>query len=299
MPAPSRARDAPMRGMALMTLACLMFPVGDAIAKYLVATHNVILIVWLKFLIQTLLVALVIVFTLPHRLFKTRRPFMQIGRGLAGIGSYATFLLAISYIPLADALAIEFSSPMLVVALSVPLLGEKVGMRRWTAVIVGCVGTLLIVRPGLGLVHWAASLMLVAAVCVALMQIISRLLAKEEHPMTSLFYLSLTGLVVSTPPIMFLDNPSFSPTDWGMMLAVGAIAGFCYYLFVRSYEFATASLLAPFIYGQIVGATILGFLIFGDFPDEWTIWGTVVLIGSGLYIAYRENRISATRGKTI
>ena len=271
-----------MRGIALMTLACLMFPLGDAIAKYLVATHDVILIVWLKFLIQTLLVALVIVFTLPHSTFKTRRPFMQVGRGLAGIGSYGTFLVAISYIPLADAVAIEFSSP---------LLGEKVGLRRWTAVIVGFLGTLLIVRPGLGLVHWAASLMLVAAVCVALMQIASRVLAKEEHPMTSLFYLSLTGLVVSTPAIMFLDEPSFSAKDWGMMLAVGAIAGCCYYLFVRSYEFATASLLAPFIYGQIVGATILGFLIFGDLPDEWTISGTVILIVSGLYIAYRENRV--------
>ena len=230
--------------------------------------------------------------TLPLSTFKTHRPVVQIGRGLAGIGSYWTFLVAVSYIPLADALAIEFSSPMLVVALSVPLLGERVGLRRWSAVIVGFLGTVLIVRPGLGLVHWAATLMLFAAGCVALMQIASRVLARTEHPMTSLFYLSLIGLIVSTPPVVFLDEISLSLKHWGLMLAVGAIAGFCHYLFVRAYEFATASLLAPFIYGQIVGANILGFLIFGDFPDEWTIAGTVILIVSGLYIAYRERLLA-------
>lgn len=281
-----------MRGIALMVLACLFFPLGDALAKYLVGTHDVMLIVWLKYVIQTLLVTLVMVLTLPLSLFKPRRPVMQIARGLAGIGSYGTFLVAVSYIPLADALAIEFSSPMLVVALSVPLLGEKVGRRRWSAVVVGFFGTLLIVRPGLGLVHWAATLMLFAAVCVALMQLASRVLAKQEHPMTSLFYLSLTGLVVSTPPVFFLDDIALSAPDWGMMLAVGAIAGFCHYLFVRAYEFASASLLAPFMYGQIVGATALGFLIFSDFPDEWTITGTLVLILSGLYIAYREKLLT-------
>lgn len=282
-----------MRGIALMVLACLFFPVGDAIAKILVGTYDVILIVWLKYVIQTALVALVIVVTLPLSTFKTRRPMVQIGRGLAGIGSYGTFLVAVSYIPLADALAIEFSSPMLVVALSVPLLGETVGLRRWSAVVVGFLGTLLIVRPGLGLVHWAATLMLFAAVCVALMQIASRILAKEEHPMTSLFYLSLIGLIVSSPSVLFLDDMTLRGVDWWLMLAVGAIAGFCHYLFVRAYEFATASTLAPFMYGQIVGATILGFVIFGDFPDRWTIAGTIILIASGLYIASREKRLAA------
>lgn len=286
-------RDVPMRGIALMVLACLFFPVGDSIAKVLVGTYDVILIVWWKYVIQTALVAAVIACTLPLSIFKTRRPMVQIGRGLAGIGSYGTFLIAVSYIPLADALAIEFSSPMLVVALSVPLLGESVGVRRWSAVVVGFLGTLLIIRPGLGVVHWAATLMLFAAVCVALMQIASRLLAKEEHPMTSLFYLSVIGLIVSSPPVLFLDEITLVGSDWWLMLAVGAIAGFCHYLFVRAYEFATASTLAPFMYGQIVGATILGFLIFGDFPDQWTIAGTIVLIVSGLYIAYRENQLYA------
>jgi len=284
--------DAPMRGIALMVLASLLFPVGDAIAKYLIGSYDVILIVWLKFVVQTSLVVLVMVMTLPLSTFKTRRPLVQIGRGLAGIGSYGTFLVALSYIPLADAIAIEFSSPMLVVALSVPLLGERVGVRRWSAVVVGFAGTLLIVRPGFGLVHWAATLMLFAAVCVALMQIASRVLAKEEHPMTSLFYLSLTGLIVSTPPLLSLDTVALGARDWGLMIAVGAIAGFCHYLFVRAYEFATASLLAPFTYGQIIGATLLGLLIFGDFPDGWTIAGTAVLISSGLYIAYREKRVA-------
>ena len=274
-----------------MVGACLLFPVGDAIAKHLVSMHDVLLILWLKYVVQTLLVGLVILFTMPRSAFHSQRWRLQIGRGVAGIGSYGPFLIAVSYIPLADAIAIEFSSPLIVVALSVPLLGERVGVRRWSAVVVGFVGTLLIVRPGLGMVHWAASLMLVAATCVALMQIASRALARNEHALTSLFYLSLTGLVITSPAVPFVWAELDGRT-WAMMLAVGGIAGFCHYLFVRAYEFATAALLAPFTYAQIIGATILGYLVFADVPDAWTISGSAILVGSGLYVAHRENRAS-------
>ena len=283
--------QAPLRGIGIMVLACLFFPVGDAIAKHLVGIHDVLLILWLKYVVQTALVGLVMLFTLPLSAFRSSRWRLQIGRGLFGIGSYGPFLVAISFIPLADAIAIEFSAPLIVVALSVPLLGERVGMRRWVAVCVGFIGTLLIVRPGLGMVHWAAMLMLVAATSVALMQIASRALARTEHSLTSLFYLSLTGLVLTSPPVPFVWA-QLDLATWGLMLAVGGIAGFCHYLFILAYEFATAALLAPFMYAQIIGATILGYLMFADVPDAWTISGTAILVASGLYVAYRENRAS-------
>ena len=286
-PAESKA---PLRGIALMVIASLLFPIGDAIAKYLVGTYDVLLILWLKYVVQTLLVALVMLFTLPLGAFRTRRLGLQIGRGVAGIGSYGTFLFAVSFIPLVDALAIEFSSPFIVVALSVVLLGETVGVRRWSAVAVGFVGTMLIVRPGLGMVHWASTLMLFAAACVALMLIASRALARTEHPMTSLFYVSLTGLIVTSLPAPFFWT-ALDPKAWALMLAVGAIAGLCHYLFVWAFEFATASLLAPFTYAQIIGATILGYMVFADVPDRWTVSGTAILVASGLYVAYRENRV--------
>ncbi len=281
--------SAPLRGIVIITIASLVFPVGDAIAKQLLSTYDVLLILWLKYLVQTALVTGVILATMPLRTFKTKRPGLQIARGIAGIGSYGIFLTAINFIPLADAVAIEFTSPILVAALAVPILGERVGPRRWAAILVGLVGALLIVRPGLGLVHWAATLMLVAATSIALMQIISRPIAMTEHPLTTLFYTSLTALVVTTPAIPFVWG-HLSGADWGRMLAVGAIAGFCHWLFIRSFEFATASLLAPFTYAQIVGATVLGYLFFGDFPDSWTVTGTAILVISGLYIAYRESR---------
>ena len=200
---------------------------------------------------------------------------MQVGRGLAGIGSYGTFLFAISYIPLADALAIEFSSPMIVVALSAPLLGERVGGKRWAVVLAGFAGTLLIVRPGMGVVHWAATLMLFAAFCVALMQLMSAVLAKSRPPHD----FALLPVAYRTRSSTSLPVPFFwellDPSAWALMVMVGAIAAFCHYLFVWAFQFAAASLLAPFIYAQIVGALVLGYrAIFGDVPDRWAVAGT-------------------------
>jgi drug/metabolite transporter (DMT)-like permease len=281
--------SAPLRGILIITVASLFFPVGDAVAKLLISTYDVLLILWLKYLVQTVFVAGFILATQPLATFKTKRPGPQIARGLAGIGSYGMFLTALYFIPLADAIAIEFTSPIFVAALAVPILGETVGARRWAAILVGLAGALLIVRPGLGVVHWAASLMLVAAMSFAVMQILSRLVAFTEHPLTTLFYTSLTALVVTTPAIPFVWD-HLSGAAWGMMIAVGAIAGVCHWLLIRSFEFATASLLTPFTYAQIVGATVLGYLFFGDFPDSWTITGTTILVISGLYIAYREGR---------
>ena len=288
-----RRSSAPVRGIGIMVIACLLFPAGDSIAKHLVGTYHVLMILWLKFLFQTASVVLVILLTQSPRAFHSRRPGVQIGRGLAGIGSYGTFLFAISYIPLADAIAIEFSSPLIVVALSAPLLGERVGGKRWAVVLAGFAGTLLIVRPGLGAVHWAAALMLFAALCVALMQIMSAVLAPVDHPMTSLFYLSLTGLALTSLPVAFFWE-LLDPAAWALMVAVGAIAAFCHYLFVWAYQFAAASLLAPFLYAQIVGAVVLGFVIFGDVPDRWTLAGTALVVASGLYLA----RISHRSGRS-
>ena len=287
---PDHAADrspAPLRGIGIMVCACLLFPAGDAIAKYLTGAHHVLMILWLKYVFQTASVVFVMLLTMPARAFLTRRPGIQVGRGLAGVGSYGTFLVAISYIPLADAVAIEFSSPLIVVALSAPLLGERVGARRWVAVAAGFAGTLMIVRPGLGTMHWAAVLMFFAAFCLALMSLMSRVLARRDHPMTSLFYLSLTGLVATSLPVPFVWS-ALDPGAWGLMMVVGALAALCHYLFVWAYAYATASLLAPFLYAQILGATLLGYLVFGDVPDGWTSAGTAVLVASGLYLVGRE-----------
>ena len=169
------------------------------------------------------------------------------------------------------------------------MLGEHVGGKRWAVVLIGFAGTLLIVRPGMGVVHWAAILMLFAAFCVALMQFRSARLALVDHPMTSLFYLSLTGLALTSLPVAFFWE-ALSPGAWVLMIAVGAIAAFCHYLFVWAYQFAGASLLAPFLYAQIVGAVAIGIVVFGDIPDGWTIAGTALVVASGLYLAHISHR---------
>ena len=282
--------SAPLRGIALIVGSSLLFPVADGLAKLTLTTYDVLLVFWIKQLAQFVLVTLVIVTTLPLSTFTTRRPVLQLTRGAITTCTFGLFLLAISYIPLADAVAIEFVAPLLVVALSVPMLGEKVGLRRWSAVLVGLVGGLIIIRPGLGVMHWAASLMLAVAVGFALTQILSRILARTEHPMATLFYLSLVSLVLTSISVPFVWT-QVDLEAWGLLIAVGAFAGGAHYLMIRAYEFGTASVLTPFTYAQLMGATAMGYLLFGELPDRWTILGAAVLVVSGLYVTYREARI--------
>ena len=186
-----------------------------------------------------------------------------------------------------DAVAIELFAPLMVTALSVPFLGERVDARRWVAVVVGLLGALVIIRPGLGVVHWAASLPLLAAVFFALNQVGTRRLGATERPLVTPVYLTAVGLVASSAVVPFFWTWPNSEV-WALMAVMGALNVLGQFALVKAFEAAPASLLALFTYAQIVSAVVVGYVVFGDFPDRWTFAGTSIVVASGLYVAYRE-----------
>jgi drug/metabolite transporter (DMT)-like permease len=175
--------------------------------------------------------------------------------------------------------------------LSAPFLGEKVGIHRWGAVIVGFSGAMIIIRPGMGIVHWAMILPVIAALFWANYQIITRILSRTDSALTTLFYTSAGGLFFITFAVW---SVWMMPTLKQLLILawMGLLGTMGHYLLIKAFEIAPASMLAPFSYTAILWSTVLGFVLFGDFPDGWTIAGAVIIISSGLYIIQRERHHS-------
>ena len=277
-----------------MVGATAAFSLSDALAKLMTDTYPVVLIVWGKYLFQMLVISVALVRMRPVDLVKTRRPFLQIGRSALSLISITVFIVALAHIPLADTIAVGYVSPLLVTALSVPLLGERVGVRRWSAVIVGFFGALIIIRPGLGVMHWAVMLPLVSATLYALYQIMTRMVVAVDHPMTTLFYSSAVGLIGASFMVPFFWVMP-TPEMWANLFVQGSLGALAHFMLIRALAYAPVSTLAPFSYTGLLSAAVLGYLFFGDFPDRWTIIGAGVIVGSGLYVIYRETTLARQR----
>jgi drug/metabolite transporter (DMT)-like permease len=200
--------------------------------------------------------------------------------------------MAFRYLQLDEALAILFSTPFLVAIMAGPILGEWVGWRRWTAILVGFAGVLVVVRPGLGGMHWAALLSLGSAFCYAVYNIVTRMLSTTDSSETTLFYANLFGAVVMLPILPFFWTPPPHWLDYVLMVAVGCFGAGGHYLLILAHRNSPASVLSPFIYTQIVWAVALGYLVFADVPNRWTIAGAGIVIASGLYLLYRERKVT-------
>jgi drug/metabolite transporter (DMT)-like permease len=276
-------------GIGLTVLAVFMFTMMDTIGKTLTATYPVQQVVWARYFFSLLVLLLLIPPLGVGRLVRTRHLGLQIGRGaLVALATLCLFT-AIRVVPLADAYAITFTAPLLVTLFSIPLLGERVGWRRWSAILIGFTGVLIVIRPGIGAMHWALLMPLVTAVCFALYQILTRKVAgmAGETAFALLFYLSLVGAVVLSAIMPFFWRP-VAPQHWGWMAAMGFLGALGHLLLIRALTLTPASLVAPFTYSQIILAIALGYLVFGDLPDAWMLIGCAVIIGSGLYVFYRE-----------
>ncbi len=290
---PQLARRTRLTGIALMCCAVATFSCLDATGKYLNYHMDTLQVVWARYFFAFVLT---LMFTNPLTqpgLTRTSRPFMQVGRSALLLLSTMLNLFALRWLQLDEALAILFSTPFMVATLCVPLLGETVGWRRWSAIIVGFLGVLVVARPGFGGMHPAALLSLGGAVCYAFYVISTRILSRTDSSDTTQFYTSLVGALAMTVIVPFVWT---MPESWfiaALMLLVGALGGGGHYLLIRAHRLAPASALAPFIYTQMVWTTTLGFLVFGDLPHHWTIVGGVIVITSGLYLLHRET----VRGK--
>jgi drug/metabolite transporter (DMT)-like permease len=223
-----------------------------------------------------------------RRLIATRRPLVQIGRSLLMLVSNGVFVLAIGKVPLATASAIGFTSPLIVTALSVPLLREQVGWRRWSAVCVGFAGALLIIRPGHALADPAVLLLLASSAAYALYQIATRWVMAHDSPATGIIFAALVGSLATTTVLPFVFVMPRSLFDLALFLALGCLGGLGHFFVIKAFQAAPAAVIAPLGYIELIGTTILGYLIFGNFPDALTWVGALIIIASGLYIAMRE-----------
>jgi drug/metabolite transporter (DMT)-like permease len=278
---------AQFRGIALYLAAILNFSFLDTLAKYMTSEYHVMQIAWGRYAFS----AVFLLFLVPrHGLWKplrSARPWFQVMRALLLAVCSLLFFVAVSFLPLANVTAIGFAAPLILTALAHFFLQEKVGIRRWAAIFVGICGVLVILRPGDGVVHWAAFIALAMAACNAFYQLATRMLAGVDSAQTTIFYTGIVGAVAFSAFVPFFWEP---PTlgGWLAMMALGLFGGFGHYLLIQAFALAPASLLAPFSYTAIVWVTITGYLLFGDFPDGWTVVGAAIIIASGIYVFYRE-----------
>jgi drug/metabolite transporter (DMT)-like permease len=273
-------------GIGLLLIAVALFTIGEAIVKSLAHDYDITQIVWARYIFHALVTYTVFSRVNVFRLARTTRPGLHIARSALMLAATTLFFTSLRYLALADAIAISFVGPLLVTALSIPILKEQVGIRRWMAILVGFGGVLFIIRPGMGVMHWAAVLPLCTAVCYAFYQILTRIASRSDDTQTSLFWMSAFGVVVSSIAVPFFWTMP-GPIEWVMMAALGTVYGLGHYLLIRGLEIAPASKLSPFLYTQIIWATLLGLVVFDQFPDGPTLIGGAIVIGSGLYIWWR------------
>jgi drug/metabolite transporter (DMT)-like permease len=285
-PAPARA-DRPFRGIALILASTVFLGASDVTAKYLSATLPSIEIAWIRFLVFALIMSPAMVPGSPLYALHTGRPGLHVMRGVALLGSSLFFISGLRFLPIAEASATGFVSPLFVTALSIVFLGEKVGVRRWLATAVGLVGVLIVLRPGTSAFHPAAFFPLVSALAWAGTLIMTRMMSGSEHAITTMTYSSIAGVCIlcALVPLVWV-TPGWHDIAFGIFIGMASTAG--QWIVVLAFRYADASVLAPFSYTQLLWVSILGFFIFGEIPDVWTVTGAAFIVASGLYTAHRE-----------
>jgi len=282
--------------IALMVGGTQFFLVLDALAKHLATSLPVLEVVWGRYAFHLLFIVILMRPKSVRQLFATKRPGLQVARSILLLAATMAFFSAVHFMPLANATSLGFTWPLLVTALSVVMLKERVGIWRWGAVIVGFMGAIVIIRPGIEYVSWTALLPLCMACVYSLYQILTRMIGTDDSSMTSLFFTAVFGTVVMSfiAPFIWVET---TIGMWLEMALMGAVAGVGHFLVIKSLQMAPASVLAPFAYLQVVVSVFYSWLIFGDVPDPFMILGAAIIVGAGLTIIYRErHRATAVPG---
>jgi drug/metabolite transporter (DMT)-like permease len=280
-----------LTGIAFICGTVLFFACLDTTAKYLNHYMDTVQVVWARYTGGFLLALIMSNPISRPALMATSRPWMQIGRSMLLLGSTLFNFLALRWLQLDQTTAIMFSTPFLVAVLSGPLLGEWVGWRRWGAIGVGFLGVLLVTRPGYGGIHPAALLCVLSVICYGLYMISTRALARTDSSETTLFYSNMVGVVLMSVAIPFFWSTPHDPFIIGLMVVSGALGSIGHYLLIIAHRLAPPAALAPFLYTQLVWVIALGFLVFGDLPNHWTLAGAAVVVASGLYLLHRERKV--------
>lgn len=272
----------------MILVACVVLSGMDVTGKYLSQTYPVLFVLWGRYVFHTAITFGV--YTAKRRslsFLKANRPGLQFIRALAMIGATGTMYFALTQMPLGDAAAIQFLAPVIVTVLSGLFLGEYVGRRRIVAVGVAFVGVMFVARPGSGVFGWVAVLPLLTAILLAVYMIMTRTLRTMDHPDVTTFYSTALGSVGLTLAVPFVWH-ALSPFEWGLMVTMGLAGALGHFLIVQAFHSVEASLLAPFTYAQVLAAMMWGYIVFADVPSVWSTVGAGLIVGSGLYVWYRE-----------
>ena len=285
-----------MKAIVFNLLAWVMLPVMDGFAKYLSTDLPILQITWSRYFFTVVFTLPVMFFFYNKQLVWTDKPKLQFIRGMILLCANVCFFYAISVISLAKALTLAFIAPLIVTAFSPILLGEKVGVKRWTAVVIGFIGSLVVIRPGFVELNLASFAALGTGVMYGFYLIITRKLSTSDNPLLTLLLTGLVGAVLASCVVPFIwVKPSLN--QWSMMAGIGVFACIGHLFLILSLKYADASKLAPFSYFEIITNIIIGYYFFNNFPDNWTFFGLFIIILSGIYISRREIAINSFSNK--
>ncbi len=288
-----QATPAHRPGLAIVMMlgSMLAFASMDGLSKLLVQQLPIPQILWVRYILFTLFVAILLRRKGLGAALQSGQPVLQTLRALLIIIENGLFVLAFAYLPLADVHAIAAVSPLVVVALSVPLLGEVVGPRRWLAVIAGFIGVLVIVRPGFATLTWPIAIPLVAALLWGLYQVLVRMCARTDTGETTWAWSAVIGLGATTlvGPFVWVWPDA---VGWSLLVAIAILGSAAHFTLIKALEFWEAGALQPYSYTLLVWAVVIGFVVFGHMPDGWTLAGAAIVIASGLYAWHRERVVA-------
>ena len=277
-----------MKAIIFNLFAWIMLPIMDGFAKYLSADLPVLQITWARYFFTVVFIFPIMFFFYKKQLIWTDKPKLQLIRGLILLTANICFFYSISIISLAKALTLAFVAPLIVTAFSPIFLGEKVGFRRWSAVIVGFTGSLVVIRPGFVEINLASIAALVTGIMYGFYLIITRKLSTSDNPLLTLLLTGVVGAIIITTVMPFVwVKPTLN--QWYIMAAIGVFACIGHLFLILSLKYADASKLAPFSYFEIITNIIIGYYFFSDFPDNWTFLGLFIIVISGIYIYRRDN----------
>ena len=285
-----------MKAIIFNLSAWIVLPFMDGLAKFLSSDMHVLQITWARYFFTVLFTLPIMFFFFRKQLTWSEKPKLQFLRGLILLIANICFFYSISVISLAKALTLAFIAPLIVTALSPFILGERVGIRRWTAVIIGFIGSLIVIRPGFVEINLASFAALGTGVMYGFYLIITRKLSTSDNPLLTLLLTGVTGvfLISFTMPFVW-TNPS--QNQWSLMVFIGIFAIVGHLFLILSLKYADASKLAPFSYFEIITNIAIGYYFFNNFPDNWTFLGLFIIVLSGVYISRRESLISSIRVK--
>jgi len=277
--------------IALIIMTGCLLSGMDGMGKYLAMGAPVLMVIWGRYFFHTAITFIVYAGrTRSFKFLKSQKPGLQFLRASSLFIATSMFYFALTMMPLGDAAAIQFLAPVLVTAFSGLFLGEEVGLRRWGAVVCGFIGVLLVARPGSGVLGFVALLPLGTAVFLAAYMMLTRSIRDQDSPAATTFYSTAVGALALSVIVPFHWQP-LSTHEWGVMVTMGASGALGHFFLVKAFHAAEASMLAPFTYAQVVAAIIWGMILFGDIPSFWTLAGASLVVGSGVYVWYRERAL--------